>query len=181
MVFGFVLGVSDFSVRLLIGLAAVGAVLGLPLFTVLVAALVHLSLGRRLVRSSPADGRAARRVLRSGELTGVPEVDRVARDLAALVLRQRLWPSVLLLCGLGALNLFNALNLYTSDSAWSGMSVFFLATGLLFVVMVAVSVPVDTRGRRRARAVADAYDARARGDGHRTPSERYRIGNGNSG
>ncbi len=107
MVFGFVLGASDFSVRLLIGLAAVGAVLGLPLFAVLVAALVHLSLGRRLVRSSPADGRAARRVLRSGELTGVPEVDRVARDLAALVLRQRLWPSVLLLCGLGALNLFS--------------------------------------------------------------------------
>ncbi|QVJ01779.1 hypothetical protein KGD82_01665 [Nocardiopsis eucommiae] len=117
----------------------------------------------------PADLRAARRALRSGELTGLPEADRVARILAAQVLRQRLWLSVLLLCGFGVLNLFNALNRYTSDGAWSGTSVFFLATGLVFVVIVVVAVPSDLRSRRGARAVAEAYDARARSRSSTSP------------
>ncbi|MEU3015800.1 hypothetical protein ABZ635_00195 [Nocardiopsis sp. NPDC007018] len=167
---GLLFGVADHPAVWAV-LALVGVAAGLPLFLMVVTAFVHLMVFRVPLPADtrPADLRAARRVLRSRTLTGVPEVDRVARALAAQVLGQRLWPSALMLAGFSVLNLFNALNRYASDGGWSGSAVF-LVVSVLMALMVAFAVAHDLLAKRRARDLAMAYDARPGGTVNSEPS-----------
>lgn len=157
-----------------ITLALFGGVVVLPLFVVGLTALLNLAPSRVELPADtrPADLRAARRVLRSGTLTGVPAVDRIAAALAAQVRGQRMWPMTLGLCVLAGFNLFLALDRYASLGFWGAASTFFLAVGVFAVVLVTLAVPEEIKSKRRARAVVEAFAAARRAAvSHRGPTK----------
>ena len=164
--FGGSAGADNRSVPLLLVLlvALPGAVLGGVVLAVLMVAL-----GKWTVRSNPlpadadpADVRAARKVVRSGEVSGDPEADRIARILAAqaLVGRFQSPTAILLLFGaLGGLSVLQVLVQYTANDGWTWPSVMHAGLAVLACVYIAVFYPLAVRQRGRIRAFAEAYDA----------------------
>ncbi|GAB3732100.1 hypothetical protein [Nocardiopsis nanhaiensis] len=157
-----------FPFPVLLFVALPGAALGGALFAVLMVVMV-----KRTVRSNPlpaeadpADVRAARKVFRSGEASGDPEVDRIARILAAQALRGRLQSpkAILYLFGaLGGLSVLQVVAQYTANDGWTWLAVMYAGLAVLFCVYTAVFYPLAVRQRRRIRAFAAAYDE---GAGH---------------
>lgn len=164
MALGLFLAFDDQPPYLLIVLAFLGAALGAPLFAVTLLAFLNRSVGGRVIpaETDPADVRAARRALRSGELSGRAEVDRIARALASQARRQEmpLWMYAVLFTLVGALNLVNAWSRYGDHGGWHWMAVFGLAAGVLMLVFTAVGLPLEARRRHRTRAFVAAYTAR---------------------
>lgn len=164
--FGVGAGAHDrpFPLRSLFLVALPGAVLGGVIFAVLMVLLV-----RRTVRSNPlpvdadpADVRAARKVFRSGEVSGDPEVDRTARILAAQALEGRFQSpkAILYLFGaLGGLSVLQVVAQYTANDGWTWLAAMHAGLAVLFCVYIAVFYPLAVRQRRRIRAFAAAYDA----------------------
>lgn len=173
---GFVFSFDDQPLYLLIALAFLGAALGMPLFAVTLLAFLNRSVGGRVIpaETDPADVRAARRALRSGELSGRPEVDRIARTLASQARRHEmpLWMFAVLFTFIGVMNLFSASIRYGVHGGWHWTAVFGLAAGVLMLAGAAVGLPLEARRRRRTRAFVAACDA-AYG-----PSSRHRDGGG---
>lgn len=166
MGFGFLFSFDDHPLYLVITLVFLGAVLGGALFTVAIIALAHRSVGGRLIpaETDPADVRAARRALRTGQLSDRFQVDRITRVLASHALRHevRPWMSALMGTFFGGFNLFNAWAQYVSHDGWHWIAVLCLALGVFMLVVMAVLVPWEARSMRRTRAFAEAYDARRR-------------------
>lgn len=153
-----------------------GGIERLPLFVVLglvVALLVGLLLavtftavafrrpGRTLPPDTePADVRAARAVRRSGELSGRPEVDLIARIEAEQVLANSPRPGtqVMLFSLLAGVNLFNAVVQYQAQGGWTPLPLFILSVGVPMLVIALFIGPLTARTLRRAKALIGAYD-----------------------
>lgn len=164
LVLGFVLAFDDRPLYLLVTLAFLGAALAAPLFVVTLLAFLNRSVGGRVIPADtdPADVRAARRALRAGELSGRPEVDRIARTLAAQARGQQIppWLFAALFTLVGLLNLSSASTQYGLHGGWHGMAVFGLVAGVLVLVATPVIVLREVRQRRRTRAFVAAYTAK---------------------
>ncbi|WP_017581427.1 hypothetical protein [Nocardiopsis valliformis] len=173
MALGLFLAFDDQPLYLLLVLAFLGAALGAPLFVVTLLALLNNSVGGRVIpaETDPADVRAARRALRSGELSGRPEVDRIARALASQARGQEmpLWMYAVLFTLVGVMNLVYAWSRYGDHGGWHWMAVLGLAAGVLMLVGTAVGLPIEARQRRRTRAFAAAYTARGEEDRPKGP------------
>ncbi|WP_017585853.1 hypothetical protein [Nocardiopsis ganjiahuensis] len=177
---GFLLAAGDRPSYLLLVLAVVGAVLGAAVFAVAVSALAHRSVsGNPLpAHADPSEVRAARRVLRTGELSGRPAVDRIARILAAQALRHAPHPALFGVLG-GLWGLYFCAHglpglVYGGGGLVNGLQ---SVLGVLLLVG-AVAVPLTVAAQnRRARAFAGAYDARSRAGGRlRRPETRREEG-----
>jgi hypothetical protein len=174
LVLGYLFSFDDQPLYPLIALAVLGAALGAPLFAVALLALLNSSVGGRVIPAGtdPADVRAARRALRAGELSGRPEVDRIARTLASQARSQQVppWLFAVLFTLIGVMNLSSAWSRYGEHGGWHWTAVLSLVLGSLILVGAAVVAPLDARYRRRTRAFAAACDAEygplsRRGDG----------------
>lgn len=146
-------------------LALIGLITGLVLFLVAFGAAVQPLTGRPLpADADPDDVRVARRVLRTGQLSGRFQVDRIARVIAAQALRREVRPWMAALFGtlIGGNSLLNAFTQYQSHDGWHWKVVFLLVAGACCLVGTAVLIPWEGRVIRRIRAFAEAYDARRR-------------------
>lgn len=159
---GFLVGVGDPDRLPLILVVALFAALAVGLVvTIAVTAAASVRHGRVLPPDTdPADVRAARSVRRSGELSGRPTVDRIARIQADRTLENAV--SSGLLAGLflfaGGINVANAILQSLSGGLWWA-PVVMLVGGLFMMVGATFVGPVHKRGLRRARAFVDAYDS----------------------
>lgn len=160
MAMGFVFGDGGFGRLPLILVIAVFAALAVALFiAIVVTSVASVRRGRVLPPDTePADVREARSLQRSGEPSGRPDVDRIARIQADRILENAVSPGTLvalLLC-VGGINVVNGIIQFPSDIWWAP---FVMLAGGLFVMGIAVFAgPAHKRELRRARAFAKAYD-----------------------
>jgi hypothetical protein len=160
--FGYLFADVDRPSYLLLFLALVGAVLGAAVFAVAVGAVLSRAVSANPLPADadPAHVRAARRVLRTGEPSGRPEVDRIARVLAAQAESQT--PRPVFFWGLGGIAglwglYFCAQGLRGFASGeWGAMDALHSVLGVLFLCG-AVLAPIGVaRQNRRTRALLAA-------------------------
>ena len=156
-----IVGGGGGPVFLVLILALVGSVLLGAFVGVTASALMHRTVGmhRLPADTDPAVLRSAVKAMRSGELSGDPEVDRLARTMAAQELRNTLQSPVGVTLFVGffsALSLFQLVLQYQSNDGWGWLALFHLGLILCFAVLW----PLLIRRRWRIRAFVEAYDAR---------------------
>ncbi|MGW8439407.1 hypothetical protein ACWGSK_07030 [Nocardiopsis sp. NPDC055551] len=161
MVAGFVVGGGGFGLVPLILVVALFTALAVGLVvTIAATAAASVRRGRVLPPDTePADVREARSLQRSGELSGHPDVDRIARIQADRILENRVSPGLLvgLFLLVGGINVANGILRFLSGGP-SWVPVVMLAGGLFVMVIAVFMGPAHKRGLRRARAFAKVYD-----------------------
>ena len=125
---------------LVLVLALVGSVMLGALVGVTASALMHRTVGpyRLPADTDPVVLRAAVKAMRSGEVSGDPEVDRIARTMAAQELRNKVQSPVgatLFLGFFSALSLFQLVVQYQSNDGWGWLSLFHLGLILCFAAL----------------------------------------------
>lgn len=159
---GFLVGVGDLDRLPLILLLTLFAALAVAFaVTITFTAVASVRRGHVLPPDTdPADVRAARSVRRSGELSGRPTVDRIARTEAERILENRVSPGLLvgLFLFVGGINVANAILQSLSGGLWWA-PVVMLVGGLFMMVGATFMGPAHKRDLRRAQAFADAYDS----------------------
>lgn len=164
VVMGFLLGSGGGGVdRLpLLVLLALGVTLLVGLFLAITfTSVAARRRGRTLPpETEPADVRAARSVRRSGELSGRPEVDLIARTEAGQILENSMPPATMVLLAslLAGINLFNAVTQYQAQGGWTPLPLFLLSVGSVMLVAAALVGPFTARTLRRMKALISAYD-----------------------